>query len=89
MRSFVPVSPFAKELGIELVDLRLDHAELRLPWSPRLATMSDVAAAARATDLTARATVVRRGRSLCFCEVTVVDAADAVVAHGSMVHRYG
>jgi acyl-coenzyme A thioesterase PaaI-like protein len=46
-------------------------------------------AAARATDLTARAKVVRRGRSLCFCEVTVDDAAGAVVAHGSMVHRYG
>ena len=46
-------------------------------------------AAARATDLTARARVVRRGRSLCFCEVTVSDAAGAVVAHGSMVHRYG
>ena len=113
MRSFVPASPFAKELGIEIVDLRLDHAELRLPWSPRLATMGEVvhggaiatlldtagmaaawsddtvpenlagatvsmsvsfAAAARATDLTARATVVRRGRSLCFCEVTVTDA---------------
>ena len=42
MRSFVPASPFAKELGIEIVDLRLDHAELRLPWSPRLATMGDV-----------------------------------------------
>jgi uncharacterized protein (TIGR00369 family) len=128
MRSFVPASPFAKELGIELVDLRLDHAELRLPWSPRLATMGDVvhggaiatlldtagmaaawsddtvpenlagatvsmsvsfAAAARASDLTARATVVRRGHSLCFCEVTVLDAGDSVVAHGSMVHRYG
>jgi uncharacterized protein (TIGR00369 family) len=128
MRAFVPASPFVKELGIELVDLRLDHAELRLPWAPRLATMGDVvhggaiaalldtagmaaawsddtvpdnlagatvsmsvsfAAAARATDLTARATVVRRGRSLCFCEVTVSDTEDAVVAHGSMVHRYG
>ena len=128
MRSFVPASPFAKELGIEIVDLRLDHAELRLPWSERLATMGDVvhggaiatlldtagmaaawsddtvpetlggatvsmsvsfAAAARASDLIARATVVRRGRSLCFCEVTVVDAAEAVIAHGSMVHKYG
>jgi uncharacterized protein (TIGR00369 family) len=128
MRSFVPASPFAKELGIELVDLRHDHAELRLPWSPQLATLGDVVhggaiatlldtagmaaawsddtvpenlggatvsmsvsftAAARATDLTARARVVRRGRSLCFCEVTVTDAADTVIAHGSMVHRYG
>ena len=128
MRSFVPASPFAKELGIEIVDLRLDHAELRLPWSPRLATMGDVVhggaiatlldtagmaaawsddsvpetpagatvsmsvsfvAAARATDLTAGATVVRRGRALCFCEVTVTDADGGVVAHGTMVHRYG
>jgi uncharacterized protein (TIGR00369 family) len=128
MRSFVPASPFAQELGIELVDLHPDRAELRLPWSPRLATMGDVVhggaiaalldtagmaaawsddtipenlagatvsmsvsytAAARATALTARANVVRRGRSLCFCEVTVVDAADAVIAHGSMVHKYG
>ena len=47
------------------------------------------AAAARATDLTATARVVRRGRSLCFCEVTVSDAGGGVVAHGSMVHRYG
>ena len=114
MRSFVPASPFAKELGIELVELRLDHAELRLPWSPRLATMGDVvhggaiatlldtagmaaawsddtvpeklagatvsmsvtfaAAAVRDRPHRARATVVRRGRSLCFCEVTVTDA---------------
>ena len=47
------------------------------------------AAAAVASDLTAHATVVRRGRSLCFCEVTVTDADGKVVAHGSMVHRYG
>lgn len=128
IRLFIPASPFAKELGIELTELRPDHAELRLPWSPRLATMGDVvhggaiatlldtagmaaawsddtvpekpagstvsmsvsyAAAARASDLVARASVVRRGRSLCFCEVTVTDAAGEVVAHGSMVHRYG
>ena len=113
MRAFIPASPFAQELGIELVDLRLDHAELRLPWAPRLATLGDVVhggaiaalldtagmaaawsddvvpekpagatvsmsvsytAAAVASDLTAHATVVRRGRSLCFCEVTVSDA---------------
>jgi hypothetical protein len=33
--------------------------------------------------------VVRRRRTLCFCEVTITDAAGEVVAHGSMVHRYG
>jgi len=128
IRAFIPASPFARELGIELVDLRSDHAELRLPWAPRLATIGDVVhggaiaalldtagmaaawsddvepektagatvsmnvsftAAAVASDLTAHADVVRRGRSLCFCEVRVTDAAGAVVAHGSMVHRYG
>jgi uncharacterized protein (TIGR00369 family) len=77
----------------------LDTAGMAAAWSDDTvpdtlagATVSmsvSFAAAARATDLTARATVVRRGRSLCFCEVTVVDAAGAVVAHGSMVHRYG
>ena len=128
IRAFIPASPFAKQLGIELTDLRLDHAELRLPWSPRLATVGDVvhggaiaalldtagmaaawsddtepektagstvsmnvsyAAAAVASDLVASADVVRRGRSLCFCEVKVTDADGNVVAHGSMVHRYG
>ena len=128
MRAFIPASPFAKELGIELAELRHDHAELRLPWSPRLATIGEVvhggaiaalldtagmaaawsddavpakpagstvslnvnyAAAAVASDLTATATVVRRGRSLCFCEVKVTDADGTIVAHGTMVHRYG
>jgi len=63
-----------------------------VPDKPAGSTVSmsvSYAAAARATDLTARAAVVRRGRSLCFCEVTVTDAAGEVVAHGSMVHRYG
>src|SRR5829696_2465520 len=126
IRLFLPASPFAAELGIELADLRPGHAELRLPWSPRLATMGEVvhggavatlldtagmaaawsddaipdkpagstvsmsvsfAAPAVATDLIARAAVVRRGRSMCFCQVTVVDGAGDVVAHGSMVHR--
>ena len=126
--AFIPVSPFVKELGIELVNLGADEAELRLPWSPRLATMGDVvhggaiaalldtagmaaawsddtvpeklagatvslsinyAAAALASDLTAHASVVRRGRSLCFCEVRVTDAERKVVAHGTMVHRFG
>ena len=126
--AFIPVSPFVKELGIELVHLGADEAELRLPWAPRLATMGDVvhggaiaalldtagmaaawsddtvpeklagatvslsinyAAAAVASDLTAHAAVVRRGRSLCFCEVRITDAERKVVAHGTMVHRFG
>jgi len=126
--AFIPVSPFVKELGIELVHLGNDEAELRLPWSPRLATMGDVvhggaiaalldtagmaaawsddtvpeklagatvsltvnyAAAAVASDLTAQASVVRRGRSLCFCEVEVTDPGGGVVAKGLAVHRFG
>ena len=128
IEAFIPNSPLVGHLGIGLIAIEPDRAELRLPFRPELATMGDVvhggaiaalldtagmaaawsddtvpenlagatvsmsvsfAAAARATDLTARATVVRRGRSLCFCEVTVVDTEGAVVAHGSMVHRYG
>ena len=112
IRAFIPASPFARELGIELVDLRLDEAELRLPYEPRLATLGDVvhggaiaalldtagmaaawsddtlveraagatvsmnvayAAAAVASDLTAHARVVRRRRTLCFCEVTITE----------------
>src|SRR5215216_5540571 len=33
----------------------------------------DFVSAARSADLVATATAVRRGRSLCFCEVTVTD----------------
>ena len=51
----------------------------------------DYVAAARRTDLRARAEVVRRGRSMCFVEVTVRDrdGAGDVVAKGLMTHRYG
>ena len=42
MRAFIPASPFAQELGIELVAIGDDRAELRLPWAPRLATMGEV-----------------------------------------------
>ena len=34
----------------------------------------DFLGAARGSDLTARARVLRRGRSLCFCEVDVTDS---------------
>jgi uncharacterized protein (TIGR00369 family) len=49
----------------------------------------DFLAAARGSDLTARARVLRRGRSLCFCEVDVTDAAGEPIAKGLMTHRYG
>src|SRR5215218_10688829 len=49
----------------------------------------DYVSAARGVDLVATAVAVRRGRSLCFCEVTVADPDGAVVAKGLAVHRFG
>ena len=51
----------------------------------------DYVAAARRADLRARAEVVRRGRSLCFVEVTVrdQDGAGDVIAKGLVTHKYG
>ncbi len=42
MRQFVPNSPFAAQLGIELIDVGDDGARLRLPWRPEHATVGDV-----------------------------------------------
>ena len=42
-----------------------------------------------ATHVTDVRVAVRRGRSLCFCEVTVADAGGAVIAKGLAVHRFG
>ena len=46
-------------------------------------------AAARGQDLTARAVVVRRGRSLVFSEVKVTEPDGRLVATGSVVQRLG
>lgn len=48
----------------------------------------DYVAAARGQDLTAEAKVVRRGRSLCFCEVEVTGEDGEVVAKGLVTHRF-
>jgi uncharacterized protein (TIGR00369 family) len=48
----------------------------------------DFLAAAKGSDLTARGRVLRRGRSLCFCEVDVTDSDGEPVAKGLMTHRY-
>lgn len=46
-------------------------------------------AAARACDLTATATVPRRGRTICFCSVEVHDPTGALVAQGRAVYKLG
>jgi uncharacterized protein (TIGR00369 family) len=63
-----------------------------VPESPAGATVAmsvDFVAAARGKDLVAEACVVRRGRSLCFCEVTVTESGDRVVAKGLVTYRFG
>ena len=45
--------------------------------------------AARGRDLLATAVVVKRGRSLCFSDVTVAEPEGRVVARGSVVQRLG
>jgi uncharacterized protein (TIGR00369 family) len=46
-------------------------------------------AAARAQDLTADARVVKRGRSICFCEVDVTCADGRPVAKGLVTYKLG
>lgn len=42
MREFIPASPLVRHLGIQLVALEPDRAELRLPFAPTLPTTGDV-----------------------------------------------
>jgi uncharacterized protein (TIGR00369 family) len=49
----------------------------------------DYVDAARGSDLLATGRPVRRGRSICFCEVTVTEPpGERVVARGSAVYRF-
>jgi len=126
---FIPASPLAAHLGIEVDELGRDTARLRLPFAQHnvtvgdvvhggaIATLADTAAmaaswatddpmpadpagatvslhtdflaAARSTDLTADATVLRRGGRLCFVRVEVRDARDELVATASATYRVG
>jgi uncharacterized protein (TIGR00369 family) len=128
IEAFIPSSPLVGHLGIEVVSLEPDRAQLRLPFRPELATMGDVVhggaiaalldtasmaaawaddlvpeslagatvslnvdyvAAARGVDVLATARAVRRGRSLCFCEVEATAPDGAVIAKALAVHRFG
>ena len=77
----------------------IDTAGMAAAWAddavPESASGSTVAMAvsyvdaARGEDLVATATVVRRGRSLCFADVAVRGASGQVVATGQVTHRFG
>ena len=42
VQAFLPASPFAGTLGLEVVAIGDDRAELRMPWREEHATMGDV-----------------------------------------------
>lgn len=125
--SFLPASPFAAAVGLQIASLEPDRAVLSMPFSDKNVTIGDVVhggaiatlvdaaamaaawctddipetprgttvslnvsfvAAARASDLTATALVVKRGGTLCHCEVEVTDGAN-VVAKGLVTYKLG
>ena len=127
MREFIPASPFARHVGIEIESLEADRARLRLPFTDAVATMGDLVhggavstlvdtaamAAAWCTedvpdtlrgttvgltvdfvsagrgDIVADASVLRRGGSLCFCDVEVFDGDGRLVAKGLVTYKLG
>jgi uncharacterized protein (TIGR00369 family) len=63
-----------------------------VPENPAGSTVSlsvNYAAAASGVNLQARGRVAKRGGRLSFCEVTVTDPEDAVIAHGIATYRFG
>ena len=125
---FLQHSPFVAHLGMKLVSLEPDRAELILPFSEQMITIGDTVhggaisalidttamaaswstdvppasmrgttvgltvsflAAARASDLTARATVLRRGKNLCNVDVEVFTASGELAAKGLVTYKLG
>ena len=125
---FLQHSPFVAHLGMKLISLESDRAELILPfWDPMI-TIGDTVhggaisalidttamaaswstdtppanmrgttvgltvsflAAARSTDLTARGTVLRRGKNLCTVDVEVFTADGDLAAKGLVTYKLG
>lgn len=77
----------------------VDTAAMAAAWSvvevgqaPRGTTVGltvDFVAPARGAKLTADATVRRRGRQLCFCDVDVADEHGRLVARGLVTYKLG
>ena len=125
---FLKNSPFVSHLGMRLVTIAPDHAELILPFTEPMITIGDtvhggaisalidttaMAAswstetppanlrgttvgvtvsfldAARASDLSARATVLRRGKNLCNVDVEVLTASGELAAKGLVTYKLG
>jgi len=63
-----------------------------VPENPAGSTVSlslNFASAASGVDLRATAHVAKRGGRLSFCEITVTDPDDTVIAHGIATYRFG
>jgi uncharacterized protein (TIGR00369 family) len=77
----------------------VDTSAMAAAWSavevgqaPRGTTVGltvDFVAPARGAELTADATVRRRGRQLCFCDVDVADGHGRLVARGLVTYKLG
>jgi uncharacterized protein (TIGR00369 family) len=128
MTQFLQHSPFVAHLGMRLVALEPDRAELILPFSEPMITIGDTVhggaisalidttamaaswstdappanmrgttvgltvnflAAARSSDLTARGTVLRRGKNLCTVDVEVFTAGGELAAKGLVTYKLG
>jgi uncharacterized protein (TIGR00369 family) len=63
--------------------------EVEAPAGSTVSLTVDYLAPARGVDLVATATALRRGRTLCFCEVEARDPDGGLVAKALMTHRYG
>jgi acyl-coenzyme A thioesterase PaaI-like protein len=59
------------------------------PTGTTVALSLNFAAPATGVDLRAHGRVAKRGGRLSFCEVTVTDPEDTVVAHGIATYRFG
>jgi uncharacterized protein (TIGR00369 family) len=78
----------------------VDTAAMAASWSAHevegeqlrgttVALSVDFVAAAQGQEVTADARVIRRGKSLCFCDVDVTDAGDRLVAKGIVTYKLG
>jgi len=125
---FLRHSPFVAHLGMRLVTLEPDRAELVMPFKDEIITIGDTVhggaisslidtaamaaswstdtppanmrgttvgltvsflAAARSAELTAHASVIRRGTNLCTVDVSVYTPDQELVAKGLVTYKLG
>jgi uncharacterized protein (TIGR00369 family) len=63
--------------------------EVEAPAGSTVSLTVDYLAPVRGADIVATARALRRGRTLCFCEVDAEDTDGRLVAKALMTHKYG